>query len=148
MPFCLFGGYDVRTWNFSKMGFYLVKYSYHLSTANHALLHAHDFLWKTTWKLDILPKVKNLWWHSLVNILLIMVKLNTRHVYVDYDCPRCRKIEDCFHVFYPCQFSLACWLFGVLNVGQLILVLCSRLVMFSTLNLDKFVDFAVICWKI
>nr|GMD61733.1 uncharacterized protein LOC109192125 [Ipomoea batatas] len=74
---------DAWRWQGDVRGTYAVRHGYRLltSTTVHADPSVHFADWRRLWMLPVPPKVKNLLWRCMRNILPVRVLLRTRHVW-------------------------------------------------------------------
>nr|GMD60280.1 uncharacterized protein LOC109158014 [Ipomoea batatas] len=73
----------VWLWQGDVRGIYTVRHGYNLLTSAsiHANPQVHFVEWRKLWKLPVPPKVKNLLWRCMWNILPVRVLLRNRHVW-------------------------------------------------------------------
>nr|GMD68320.1 uncharacterized protein LOC109192125 [Ipomoea batatas] len=75
----------VWLWQGDVRGIYTVRHGYNLLTSAsiHANPQVHFVEWRKLWKLPVPPKVKNLLWRCMWNILPVRVLLRNRHVWAE-----------------------------------------------------------------
>nr|GMD63473.1 uncharacterized protein LOC109159432 [Ipomoea batatas] len=73
----------VWLWQGDVRGIYTVRHGYNLLTSAsiHANPQVHFVEWRKLWKLPVPPKVENLLWRCMWNILPVRVLLRNRHVW-------------------------------------------------------------------
>ena len=96
---------DSFAWAFEKSGNYTVKSAYRsLMNQNKRLAleegtatetsSDEQQLWKSLWKLNVIPKVRVFWWRVLRGILPDETTLNYRHIADVRQCNVCRSAEE------------------------------------------------------
>ncbi|KAM6561714.1 hypothetical protein CsatA_030953 [Cannabis sativa] len=119
---------DSWFWNLEKTGHFTVKSTYrYLQLNKEADVNLNSSgVWKLIWKLRVPPKAKDLLWRAASDCLPTKTRLQSRHVPIQSNCPRCvNQPETPFHCLVDCPFAAQCW-----N--------CSGI----TLNIQGYVSFA------
>ena len=91
IPLRSIGGEDVLAWNYEKTGIYSVKSAYRAlvtqkeqSALEEGLVMgtsaSDEQMWKSLWKLKVLPKVRVFWWRVIRGILPDAYTLKHRHI--------------------------------------------------------------------
>ena len=63
-------------------------------------------MWKTLWKLKVLPKIRVFWWWVVTNMLPCLHELKRRHIMEVACCPLCGyDQEDLFHSLLQCDHA-------------------------------------------
>jgi hypothetical protein len=115
------GGDDYWAWNLQRTGIYSVKYAYRaLMTRNEQLALeegtitetsvAEQRMWKSLWKLNVVPKVRVFWWRVLRGILPVESVLKHRHIAQIARCKICLSAdEDLRHALMLCSHAKRFW---------------------------------------
>jgi hypothetical protein len=115
------GGDDVLAWSFEKNGIYSVKSSYRalVTQKERAALEeglvmgtstADEQMWKTLWKLKVLPKVRVFWWRVVRGILPDACTLKYRHIRELGRCDICLAAEETLkHALIHCSHAKRFW---------------------------------------
>nr|GLL41875.1 uncharacterized protein LOC109159798 [Ipomoea trifida] len=102
----------VWLWQGDVRGIYTVRHGYNLLTSAsiHANPQVHFVEWRKLWKLPVPPKVKNLLWRCMWNILPVRVLLRNRHVWAGGRYPFCHSDkETIYHLFCSCHATTQVW---------------------------------------
>nr|GMC53033.1 uncharacterized protein LOC109154171 [Ipomoea batatas] len=117
---------DVWRWQGDIRGVYTVRHGYRLltSTSVHADLAVHFVEWRKLWNLPVPPKVKNLLWRCMRNILPVRTLLRTRRVWAGGGCPFCHFDEETMdHLFCSCPAMSHVWHGSPIQPGDSLLML-------------------------
>lgn len=108
-------GEDWWAWEQEKHGVYSVKTAYRLlastyQPATEAPESSGDEVWKKTWKLNVPPKVRVLWWRVLHDFLPAKSELQRRHIEPTAFCETCgAESEPIRHVLLDCTIARMFW---------------------------------------
>ncbi|PNT74375.1 hypothetical protein BRADI_1g13505v3 [Brachypodium distachyon] len=110
---------DFVSWQYSKLGIFTVKSSYHLEwdhqhgrklrrTATHDT--SNSPIWKILWSLNVPAKIKIHCWRSLLGAIPCFGVLANRNMQNFSQCPICQvDCESIGHVFFKCQRAKQIW---------------------------------------
>ncbi|MBA0868348.1 hypothetical protein Goshw_012189, partial [Gossypium schwendimanii] len=79
---------DYRIWFHNTLGLYSTKSAYSCLTLKHVGFGPHQFLWRLTWKLQTLPKIKIFCWRLGHDILPKDKKISSIRREINSTCPR------------------------------------------------------------
>lgn len=63
-------------------------------------------VWHRVWKLDTPPKIKDLMWRALKNVVPTKINLRSKGVDVDERCLFCPSRETMDHLFLFCPYAI------------------------------------------
>ena len=115
------GGDDFLAWAFERSGNYTVKSAYRALVTQKERVALEEGtatetssddrqLWKSLWKLNVIPKVRVFWWRVLRGILPDETTLNYRHIADIRQCKVFRSTEeDLKHALVHCPHAQSFW---------------------------------------
>ena len=111
------GGDDFLAWAFERSGNYTVKSAYRALVTQKERVALEEGtatgtseedtqLWKSLWKLNVIPKVSVFWWRVLRGILPDEATLNYRHIAEIRRCKVCLAMdENLEHALIHCSHA-------------------------------------------
>ena len=121
IPLHFGGGYDFHAWAFDRTGNYTIKTTYRALVTQKELAaleegtvtgssQTEEQMWKSLWKLKVLPKVRVFWWRVVRGILPDECTLRHRHIKVISRCNVCNAMdEDLMHALVHCSHAKSFW---------------------------------------
>ena len=115
------GGDDFVAWTHDKTGVYSVKTAYRALTNRKEQLtqeegtgtgspSTNEQIWKTLWKLNVMPKIRVFWWRVIGGILPDEATLKRRHIKPLSRCNVCMaEEEDLMHARVYCAHAKQFW---------------------------------------
>ena len=115
------GGDDFLAWAHERSGIYSVKSAYRALVTQKELAalgegtvtgssQTEEQIWKSLWKLKVLPKVHVFWWRVVRGILPDESTLRHHHIKVISRCNVCNAMdEDLMHALVHCSHAKLFW---------------------------------------
>lgn len=103
---------DLLYWGQESSGEYSVKSAYRMIQAQRGLwqISNNNSVWRDLWRIKAPPKVLNLVWRALSNVLPTKTNLYAKFVPVTTMCPICDGgDETIMHALVECPFADSCW---------------------------------------
>jgi len=103
---------DSWRWKGDLKGIYSVKHGYRILTQPSNAMHsATEFTaWDKIWKLPVPPKVRNLIWRCVRNILPVRENLKSKRIWIGGGCVFCdSSVETIEHLFCECIVACQVW---------------------------------------
>ncbi|KAK7282470.1 hypothetical protein RIF29_11279 [Crotalaria pallida] len=123
IPLSLRRNKDVQVWRLTENGVYSVKSGYWQIIKGMKLGETSDnsrdksTLWRKIWKVQTIPRCKELARRACKNIIPIRMRLLSKGVEVDSRCPLCgEEDETVIHAFLTCQQVSPIWFASPLTV--------------------------------
>ncbi|KAK7269032.1 hypothetical protein RIF29_21747 [Crotalaria pallida] len=108
--------HDSLFWPYSKDGTYTVKTGYnfilkpHGSAPSTSTGQQTTFNWKKLWSIQAIPRVKDMVWRAVKNILPTNKRLAEKGLDVDLICPQCGLEEESVtHAILQCEEAKRVW---------------------------------------
>jgi hypothetical protein len=121
---------DKLVWNGAKNGIFTVKTAYHLEMERRqnqigessSAMQTREF-WKSLWRRDISPALKNFAWRMGNDLLPTKCSLFKKGIVKDPYCPFCLEhMETIFHSLWSCPSSVAVWQESLRRIQKLALM--------------------------
>jgi len=108
---------DVLIWSENKSNRFTVKSAYGVAQrllnptlGNHSMAGVIGRFWKSVWKLNTPPKVRNFLWRACSNILPTRDNLHRKKLQVEPWCAICHQpIETVCHILWECPLARNVW---------------------------------------
>ncbi|KAK7259820.1 hypothetical protein RIF29_25435 [Crotalaria pallida] len=123
IPLSLRNNKDVQIWRHTDNGEYSVKSGYWQiiqgeesgESSHHVTVNSN--LWRKIWKVQSIPRCKDLAWRACKNILPVRSRLQHRGVSVDARCPLCGEEEETItHALLTCPMVSPVWFASPLTI--------------------------------
>jgi hypothetical protein len=103
IPISGIAGEDWTAWAYEKSGLFTVKSAYRMlvsqpreqqGRAATSSSNGKEHLWKSLWKLKVVPKVRVFWWRVMRGIMPDFSTLTRRHVRDNSTCSICKSAPE------------------------------------------------------